>query len=143
MKVAQALNLKKKLDKDAAALTALIQSIAVQTVGSPKPEKEPGELVDALLKASEEKAELVIKIQASNLKTQLPNGMTVADAIVRRNAIHATREHMVQLLEVRMYHREQVVTLDLSKVRRICDDLSRRWRELDDLIQQSNWNTDI
>ena len=148
MKLAQALNLRKKIGQDFSTTLSLTQAISVQTAGDKKPEQEPNELVQSLLDQMKGEWELIDKIDAVNSGTQLPNGMSIMQALNKRNVLAKRRSQMESLLHVSNrsgYGRETVgiVVLDLSKVRRIIDDLSRQWRELDDMIQQANWYVEL
>lgn len=158
MKLAQALNLRKKHKTDFVTLLNLLCATAVVFPGDEPPEKEPGALLDALLGMVKTQADLIHSINGTNQMVRLPNRMLLGHAIVLRDHIKGARDHLDVLLKLQRERktyeedphggRRSVLqagkmALDLSKVRRVLDDLSRQWRELDDLIQQTNWTVDV
>lgn len=148
MKLAQALNIRKKMSSDFHMTATVVQSISVQAAGDPKPEKEPNELIASMLSQIEEEWKLIDKIDAANFSTKLKNGMTLMQALTKRDVLAKRKETMVKLCSLPSrggYGREEktVVVLDVSKLRNIVNDLSRQWRELDDMIQETNWQVEI
>jgi len=95
-----------------------------------------------------EKHELVIrKINQINQTTMFENGLTLADAVVKRESMKQKRNIYSALFsasysEENRYSKSEikfVATLDVDRIMEICDDLSRDIRLLDGRIQAKNW----
>jgi len=164
MKVAQALS-RRKSDIQLIKATAynLSEMIAPSLLPSnphiQTEQKKARDLLCTLTNKAQEAIDLRVATVLSNSKTLLPNGMTVMEAIVRR-------DYCAEMLKVLDSCRFQVATSGYEEHRDTTGNITRtpitliphlppetithyknsfsvKWRELDDLIQASNWATEL
>src|SRR5579859_2763514 len=150
MKLAEALLLRADLQKKLASLRERVVANAVVQEGD-----KPHEAPDALLKQAygvlAELESLVTKINETNLSTKLPDGRTLTSAIAHRDALAG--QHSLVLAAIAGCRKEPdrysqseikwVATLEVSKLQKQADDLSKTIRELSGAIQQANWGVEI
>jgi len=150
MKLGDALTRRADLQKRIAQLTGRLQASAVVQEGDVPPE-DPAELLRELDEMADELERLITDINLTNATTRLADGRTVTECLAHRdvlglrlNVLRAAAEAGVQAsarysrLEIRMIRH-----VDIGAIRREIDDLSRELRELDSLIQEHNWTTDL
>lgn len=95
--------------------------------------------------------QLVRQINLTNSLTELDPGVTLTDALARRDALlqasrfytkvadaAASRHDRYSASEIRF-----VSTIDIAAVRKKADQASQQYRELDTRIQQANWMTSL
>ena len=95
--------------------------------------------------------EIIKRINRNNSKIILPDGQTMAEALVDRDMLLKERSILLGIVskanerdyglthsEVRTY-----LTVDVAKLQKQIDELSRRYRELDTMIQSTNWTTEL
>ena len=150
MKLAEALLERKSIKQKVDNLQQQLEENAMVQEGdapAEAPETLLAELGDAIARL-----ELLIKgINAANNVATLPNGSTVAEAIVRRDMLKLQRQALERIVEATStrhlrYGRNEVRfvrTLKAADVRRDIDRLSQEWRDLDAQIQAKNWLTDV
>ena len=150
MKLSEALALRADANKRIAELSERMVQSAKTQEGT-----DPAEDATALLAQADELAttlqKLIADINKTNLATKLTDGRTLTEAIAERDIL---------LVRISMYRRladagliKQTVQtrsevrfvplVDVPKLRRQTDDLSRDHRELDALIQAANWATEL
>lgn len=155
MKLAEALALR----GDAQRRLAQLQSRAVDGAryqeGDEPPESSAELLAEAQTVVGEIEA-LVRRINRTNAATELEPGLTITDALARRDAL-AARRKLVRAVadaavgggERRLWRRQlrselrDVTDLPVGDLRREADDLARGYRELDVRLQQANWAIDL
>lgn len=150
MKLAEALILRADLQKRAAQLEErLLGNLLVQEG------EAPSENPNALLKEWEEVnralTALLPLIHRTNLQTLLPNGETLTDAIVHRDSLdrqmnllrRAAKGASERFNRYSSSELKMVPTVQAGELQKRADDLARQRRELDTLIQQTNWLTDL
>jgi hypothetical protein len=150
MKLAEALALRADLQKRVEQLRQrLMQSAMIQE--GEKPPEEPAELLIELQRLLGQLPTLVIQINRTNLRTTLPDGKTLTEALAERDALDLRRSVLDSLVQVpasrgNRYSRSEiryVITVDLGDIRRQIDQLAQQRRELDTAIQATNWATDL
>ena len=150
MKLAEALMLRSDLQKKVASLKDRIVANAVVQQGD-APHEAPAELLKQAFGVLDELERLVTKINEANLATRLPDGMTVTQAIARRDTL--TAAHSLLIAAIAGCRREParygvseikwVATLEVAKLQRQADDLSKSIREINTAIQSANWATEL
>jgi len=94
---------------------------------------------------------LITGINRTNVRTELEPGMTLTDALARRDVLHLRFSILVEAaghasVSQDRYSRSEVrfmTPLDVAALHRQADELAKNARELDAKIQQANWNTDL
>ena len=150
IKLAEALVLRADTQKRIEQLRVRLRQSALVQEGEAPPEN-PQELLaemDALLARL---MDLVARINRTNLGTRLADGVTLTDALARRDAL-TTRQSLLDTLadtaanRVDRYSRAEirkVATVDVAALRRQLDALAGERRELDTAIQALNWTADL
>lgn len=150
MKLSEALILRADCQKRMEQLRArLIRSAQVQE-GEAPPEN-PQALISEVDAGVQELEDLIKKINKTNSLTTLEDGVTLSDALAKRDVLALKRSIYNSLVDeaaVRQdrYTRSEVKffsTIDVSELQTQIDRMSRQYRELDTKIQQANWNTEL
>jgi hypothetical protein len=115
------------------------------------PAEDPTELVTESDRVAEELEWLIRRVNATNLATEFEPGMSVTDALARRDVLRKRHQLRAQLAdagtrtmprgmrsEIRM-----LTAVDVRATRSEADGLARELRELDTRIQQVNWTTEL
>ncbi|GAA4679294.1 DIP1984 family protein [Frondihabitans cladoniiphilus] len=109
---------------------------------------EVGTLLDAL-------EQLVVAVNLTNASTLLDDGRTMTEALAHRDMLRSRHAILVAAADAssgsgdfggyRQLRSElrQVSALPTSQIRSQADDVARRLRELDVLVQQANWEADL
>jgi hypothetical protein len=117
--------------------------------------EQPPEDPTALLEEAESVAasieDLIRRINRTNAATVLDEGMSLTDALARRDVLALLRVTYAEAAEhasVRQdrYSRSEVkfvTALDVGALRTRIDELSKEYRELDAKIQAKNWEIDL
>jgi hypothetical protein len=115
------------------------------------PVEDPQKLVAKAEQAIAELERLVCRISRTNALTVFADGLTLADAVVRRDMLmvrhllHFDLAEAATVSESRYSQREirTVPAIDVLATRRAGDNLAREFRELDTKIQALNWTVDL
>ena len=150
MKLAEALLLRADLQKKVASLRERVVANAVVQEGD-APHEDPATLMKEAFGALDELESLVAKINTANLKTKLPDGRTLTQAVARRDTL--TQEHALIQAAIAGCRKEPerygvreikwVAMLDVKKLQKQSDDLSKKIRELNAAIQATNWKAEL
>lgn len=116
-----------------------------------KPHEDPSGLMSEAFGVLKELRDLIGKINAANAVKKLPDGRTLMDAIAQRDELtqqHSLLQHAISSSSKEpdrysMTEIKWVACVDIQKLQKQSDDLSKRIRELNIMIQQTNWNTDL
>lgn len=155
MKLAEALALRGDAQKRIEQLRSRIQSSARYQEGEEPPENA-GALVDEVDAVLDELESLIRRINRTNAATDVEPGFTLTDAIARRDVLRLRRTLYVAAAEaatgrgqgpgmgVRQMRSElrYLSALDVPVLRTRADDCAKDLRELDNRIQQTNWEVD-
>lgn len=156
VKVAEVLRERADARKRAAAYAERATGSARHQEGE-EPAEDPGESLRKARDAMAHHSRLVCAINLSNAATILPGGQTVTEAIARRDLL---REEIKLLREAAdaaagigrgrfdMYRsaRSELTmhaALPVSELRAEADQLSAEHRHLDNLIEATNWATEV
>jgi hypothetical protein len=140
MLVAEALSLRKSNND---ALNNLLQAISTSAYD---PEEDCNKTVAKYLALHTEQEELIKNINFTNETTLVSEGLTLSGARVRRDFLIEAAGKLRNLpTSKKKAYSDEVhrLVLDSIKVRQTADDFSRQARELDNLIQKTNWNTEL
>jgi len=150
MKLAEALILRADCQKRIEQLRErLVRSAKVQE-GEAPPE-DPQALIAELDATVNELVELIKKINATNSRTTLEDGMTISDALAQRDTLLLKRsvyDSLVNAAAVTQsrYGRSEIKTFSTVNVAELqgqMDRMSRDYRELDTKIKAANWTTEL
>jgi hypothetical protein len=150
MKLGEALTLRSDLQTRIEQLRGrLKESVLVQE--GERPPEDPETLLTELGRLAGELEQLIVRINRTNLATNLGDGRTLTDALARRDVLTLRHTILRQVAEVagerqQRYGRAEIrtlATIDVSDVRATADELARERRELDVAIQETNWRTDL
>ncbi len=94
---------------------------------------------------------LVRLINLTNSNTELEPGVTLTDALARRDALLQASRTYSKVADAAANRRDRysaseiryVPTIDVAAVRKKADQASQQYRELDTRIQQANWLTQL
>lgn len=150
MKLAEALLLRGDVQKKLASLRERISRNALLQEGS-APHEDPNVLLQESMVVIGELEALVVKINIANLGNKLPDGRTLTAAIAFRDSLmqrHALLQSAIgstQKEPDRYSVREikWVAAIDVGKLQKQSEDLSRQIRELNAKIQETNWQIEV
>jgi cell division protein FtsB len=150
MKLAEALQLRSDVQKRIQQLRQRI-AVSARTQEGEQPAEDPNALLAEVAGLTDQLESLITAINRTNVRTELEPGLSMTDALARRDVLHLRRSIWVEAAgnaSVRQdrYSRSEVrfmTPLDVAALHREADELAKRARELDAKIQQANWNTDL
>lgn len=150
MKLAEALQLRSDVQKRIQQLRQRI-AVSARTQEGEEPAEDPNTLLAEVAELTDQLESLITGINRTNVRTELEPGLSMTDALARRDVLHLRRSIWVEAAghaSVRQdrYSRSEVrflTPLDVAALHREADGLAKRARELDAKIQQANWNTDL
>ena len=150
MKLGEALTLRSQVQTRIEQIRGRLNASALVQEGEQPPE-DPVALLAEFDQLATELERLVRSINRTNLATQLPDGTTLTDALARRDVLTVRQSVIRQVADVagerqQRYGRAEIrilATVDVGALRRQADDLARERRELDGLIQETNWSTEL
>lgn len=150
MKLAEALILRADLQKRIEQLKSRIKNNSMIQEGD-IPNEKPEELLRELEMCITDLTDIIKRINRTNSQTMFNEGLTIADALAERDGIWEKRlalSHIVESGSIRhdRYTRTEVrfiSTIDVNKLQKEVDRLSKEFRELDTKIQGLNWTIDL
>lgn len=150
MKLAEALSRRSDAQKRVEQLRARATGSARYQEDSPPTEDAAALLTEALAVVDEIEG-LVRRINRTNASTELEPGLTITDAIARRDALTSKHRFVSGLADAasgwgsRQLRSElrDVTDLVVPELRQRADRLARDYRELDSRIQEANWATEL
>ena len=149
MKLAEALRERKELTSTIEVLrTRLLQNATIQE--GTKPTEDPIEIMQSLNSAVSRSIELICRINRTNSASIL-NGRPLGDWVVERDQLmkkaSVYREFANKAVSVvDRYSRSEILiipTVNVKEYQKKADELAKEVRELDNKIQQANWNIDL
>ncbi len=152
MKLAEALEARKALKKRAEDLRQRLEAAATHQEGS-EPLENPQALLNRLIETYEELANLTSQINYINQRYWLENGITLAEAVVRRDHLIQLQQALQRVLgeirddvKGRSFGRSEtriVLALDIRQIQEQIDRIGEEARHLNVMIQQANWQADL
>ena len=146
MKLAEALRERKQLQIKMGTLRQKLIDNAIYQEGS-KPVEAPAELIKALESTRGELAALIKRINATNSSVKVGDfllGDLVVDRDTRIMEVSALIDQASQVSN--RYSRSEILVLpsiNVKETQKKVDQLAKDIRELDNLIQATNWNTEL
>ncbi|WP_314063276.1 DIP1984 family protein [uncultured Vagococcus sp.] len=150
MKLAEALLLRGEYQTKGENLKSrILQNLRIQE--GDKPSEDPHSLLTEAFELNEQLNELIKAINERNNLALLPDGRSLAQALIDRESIVKKRRLLVSITEAGSnqeyrYSRSEIkfqLTLSLGDIHKQIDQLSRQFRELDTIIQGLNWSVDV
>jgi hypothetical protein len=150
VKLGEALTLRSQLQVKFQQLRERLKASALVQEGESPPE-DPSVLLGELESVADELEELIARINKTNLATSLRDGMSLTEALARRDhlawlmgALHQVAE-TASVVQARYGKAElrMVRTVEVAKLRQRADDLAKERRLLDAQIQEVNWLTEL
>jgi hypothetical protein len=150
MKLAEALQLRADVQKRIQQLRQRI-ALSARTQEGEDPAEDPVALLREVGQLADQLEQLITAINRTNVRTQIEPGLTMTDALARRDVWHLRRSILVEAAGHAAVRQDRytksevrfVTSLDVAALHRDADDLAKRARELDAKIQQANWNTEL
>lgn len=150
VKLGEALVHRAELQTRLAQVRDRLRVIALVQEGD-QPAEDPQPLLAELDATASELERLIAAINVTNAGTRLESGMTLTEALARRDvlgllhgALKAVADATAQ--QQARYSRSEirmVRTFDVAAVRARVDQLARERRQLDVEIQNANWTVDL
>ena len=149
MKLATALSQRADLQKRLTELNTRLKNNAKVQEGE-APAEKPAELLKELDGLLSQLEELVAKINLTN-STTLADGKTITELIAHRDMLSKKLSIMRDFLDeasskVDRYSRTEVKiesAVDVAKLQKQVDALSKELRETDEKLQELNWTTEL
>jgi len=150
MKLAEALQIRADLQKRLEQIEDRLEKNATYQEGE-KPFENPSDLLRELDGILAQYEPLIININYTNYLTKTAEGDTLTALIARRDVLKIKIKKYQALLESatergQRYGRNEVKmysSINVPEYRKIVDQLSKQFRELDTKIQGINWNVDL
>jgi len=150
MKLAEMLLLRADAKKKVMSLRERIaRNVIVQE--NERPHEDPAELMKEAGGVLEELEHLALSVGEANSINKVPDGRTLAQVIARRERL--VQQHAVLQLAVASTKKEPdrysmkeikwVAVIDVAKLQKQSDDLSQQIRQLNALIQETNWKIEV
>lgn len=150
MKLAEALMKRSDLQRKQEQISArILLNVKVQEGESPS--EDPNDLLKELHEVHEALKELVKRINRTNVLSLLDDDRTLSDAIVERDLLLKTRNHLSKIAseaseKQHRYSNAEIKTIslvDVASLRKQIDQMSKEHRILDVKLQEANWLTDL
>lgn len=153
MKLAEALAVRADAQKRLEQLRSRAADSARYQEGEP-PAENAAQLLQAAREAIDEIEDLVRRINRTNSTTEVEAGVSITDAIARRDALRTSRSVVVAVADAASGHQHDwgrqlrselrfVTEVPVAELRGEADRLARDFRELDTKIQAANWATEL
>jgi hypothetical protein len=155
MKLAEALIERKALKEKIARLRARLAENAKVQEGD-QPQEDPRALLREVDDALRELHALIVRINATNIRTPLSDGMriTLMQAIAERDVLALKRAVLQQVVDAATVTRERGFaitrseikfrpTVEVAELQKDIDALAKEYRELDTRIQTRNFETEL
>ena len=151
MKLAEALAERAAIRKKIDALSSRLEKNSKVFEGE-EPVEDPKRLLEELNILTSRHEELIFRINTANAVTVASNGETLARLLARRDTLADKVDVLNALLRSTEKERpiyrnkdslKEIITVDVRSVREEADALAKSVREIDTMIQEVNWNTNI
>ena len=150
MKLAEALIERKSIKTKMEELKKRIYQNS-QVQDGDEPTEPPLQLVEQLYKEIDEFEKLVIRINKTNIETILNNGMSMMEALTKRDMLRYKHFIYNNLADKatpstdRYSQREIkfIPTVNITDIRKKADDMAKECRLLDTKIQEANWTVEL
>ena len=149
MKLAEALQERADLNRRIAQLRSRLINNALKQEGE-EPAEDPAELLSELDRCTEQLEAIISAINLANCRTKV-DGNTLTELIARRDCLTLKIQSYRDLIAAASCTAQRATrseirilsSVNVKELQKTADDLSKELRQLDNLIQQTNWLTDI
>ena len=150
MKLAEALILRSDLQKKIQELRFRLRNVIKIQEGEEAAEN-PADLFRELNGILEQFESLVQRINKTNSLTEYAEGMTITDALARREKLQLKRSVLSDVMDTASIRYDRtsrteikfITTVDISALQKQIDELAKEHRKLDTRIQELNWTTEL
>ena len=150
MKLANALSQRSELQTRIRQLESRLNNNALVQEGE-QPAEDPMELLKELEADYARLEELISAINRTNNSTKLEDGRTLSDLLARRDCLKSRLGVLRNFLSSAsaLVHRHSASeikihsTVDVRRLQKQVDCLARELRELEEIIQEKNWTTEL
>jgi Mg2+ and Co2+ transporter CorA len=151
MKLAEALAERAAIRKKIDVLSSRLEKNSKVFEGE-EPVEDPKRLLEELNILTSRHEELIFRNNTANAVTVASNGETLARLLARRDTLADKVDVLNALLRSTEKERpiyrnkdslKEIITVDVRSVREEADALAKSVREIDTMIQEVNWNTNI
>ena len=150
MKLAEALLIRADQKKKILSLRERIAQNALAQEGD-APREDVAEMIAECFAVIAEQQALVLKIDAANAAAKLPDGRPLTEVLAARDVL--MQQHGILKSAVEATHKEAdrysmreikwVPQIDVAATQKQMEDLSRKIRELNVQVQETNWRTEL
>jgi hypothetical protein len=150
MKLGEALTLRSQLLARIGQVRERLKASALVQEGETPPE-DPTALLAEFDSMAGDLQRLIANINRTNIATQLSTGETLTEALARRDILGLRQAVLRQVADVagerqQRYGRAEIrilPTVDVGSLRQRADEYAQERRELDTLVQETNWTTEL
>jgi len=149
MKLAEALQERSDINKRISELRRRLQNCLLVQEGE-EPAEDPLDLLNELDSSTERLETLVASINETNCNT-IVNGMSLTEIIARKDALslrHSAYKELVYTAGNNTYRARGTeikvkAVIKAAELQKTVDKLAKEIRQLDNLLQESNWKTEL
>ncbi len=151
MKLAQALMERSDMQEKLIAIeNRIISNLKVQE--GQELIEDPNELMEEYKAVNDRLTLMIQAINRTNMKTSIEGGeMTIAEALVKKEQLLNLRSMYENTVRDASNYQTRITrneikylnVIDVKKVQKIADKVSKEYRELDAKIQAANWLTEL
>ncbi|MGH2447785.1 MAG: DIP1984 family protein [Chloroflexota bacterium] len=150
MRLSEGLALRADTQKRIQQLGTRVAASALVQEGEAPPE-DPQVLLAEMEAALVTLGNLMFRINRTNLQATLPSGMTLTQALARRDVLQQHHKLLSAIGDAAVpkqarYSRSEIrmiPTVDVADIRHRADRIAREARELDSAVQEVNWTVDL
>ena len=149
MKLAEALQERSDINKRISELRRRLENCLLVQEGE-EPAEDPMDLLNELDSSTERLETLVASINETNCNTKV-DGMTLTELIARKDALtlrHSAYKELVYTAGNNTYRARGTeikvkAVIKAAELQKTVDSLAKEIRQLDNLLQETNWKTEL
>ena len=149
MKLAEALQERSDINKRISELRRRLENCLLVQEGE-EPAEDPMDLLNELDSSTERLETLVASINETNCNTKV-NGMSLTEIIARKDALslrHSAYKELVYTAGNNTYRARGTeikvkAVIKAAELQKTVDSLAKEIRQLDNLLQETNWKTEL
>lgn len=150
MKLAEALILRSDLQRRTEQLKQrILRNAKVQEGDSPA--EDPNDLLKEFESMSKELTKLIQSINQTNSNTEIEKGVTLSDGLAQRDVLKIKHNIYSELAKTATVTQDRysksevrfISTIKVAEIQKTVDKLAKEHRELDSMIQEVNWKTEL
>jgi predicted ATP-dependent Lon-type protease len=115
------------------------------------PAEDPNDLLKEFESMSKELIKLIQSINQTNSNTEIEKGVTLSDGLAQRDVLKIKHNIYSELAKAATvthdrYSKSEVrfiSTIKVAEIQKTADKLAKEHRELDSMIQEVNWKTEL